>query len=577
MSMRHVRYAGGWFRQHHKRVIAIGVFGLFLLFAIIQFSYPKDLLLPFTRIDGVEVGGWSKANAILMLDANYRDTSTMVYFGSGSILYANAKPSDLGITVKNDERIRNLDYPWYLRLVPGSLFWGNFVIHPNSPIYDHDNVILSDYVKGKFGDECKIEPTNATLKIVNSEIKVQKGSPGGTCVLSDVKNSLGHVQPSLTTDNTLVLPFNIIQADVGDASATALAAQIESGIKDGITVGTGTIAATISRDTLMDWLVFTVTNGAIDYNFSITKANQYLTDMFASKVVVAAGITTIHTYNFAETSRESGASGQALDVAGTLARVKSKVSGELVQVLPATAPVDPAVAYVRSYSSDYVGLAALIQNFAVTNAGNYGVVLNELSGQYRRANYQASQSFTTASTYKLFVAYSALLRIENGSWHWDDQINGGRDLTKCFDDMIVLSDNACGHALLDKIGFSTITKEVQAIGCVGTSFLGSDGIKTTPEDLALLLGLLQTGRILSTQSSRDTLINAMKRNVYRKGIPAGASGIVADKVGFLDTLLHDAAIVYAPTGPYVLVIMTDGSSWNSIAQLTREIEALRVQ
>ena len=67
----------------------------------------------------------------------------------------------------------------------------------------------------------------------------------------------------------------------------------------------------------------------------------------------------------------------------------------------------------------------------------------------------------------------------------------------------------------------------------------------------------------------------MKRNVYRQGIPAGASGTVADKVGFLNGLLHDAAIVYSPKGTYVLVILTNGSSWANIAELTKKIEALR--
>ena len=67
----------------------------------------------------------------------------------------------------------------------------------------------------------------------------------------------------------------------------------------------------------------------------------------------------------------------------------------------------------------------------------------------------------------------------------------------------------------------------------------------------------------------------MQRNIYRQGIPAGASGSVADKVGFLNGLLHDAAIVYSPKGTYALVIMTDGSSWAEIADITRQIEKLR--
>ena len=58
-------------------------------------------------------------------------------------------------------------------------------------------------------------------------------------------------------------------------------------------------------------------------------------------------------------------------------------------------------------------------------------------------------------------------------------------------------------------------------------------------------------------------------------MPAGASGSVADKVGFLNGLLHDAAIVYSPKGDYALTVMSDGSSWANIAEITRKIEALR--
>ena len=69
----------------------------------------------------------------------------------------------------------------------------------------------------------------------------------------------------------------------------------------------------------------------------------------------------------------------------------------------------------------------------------------------------------------------------------------------------------------------------------------------------------------------------LKRNIYRQGIPAGANGQVANKVGFLDGLLHDAAIIYGPTGPIVLSIMSDGSSWATLADLTKQIETLRAQ
>ena len=45
--------------------------------------------------------------------------------------------------------------------------------------------------------------------------------------------------------------------------------------------------------------------------------------------------------------------------------------------------------------------------------------------------------------------------------------------------------------------------------------------------------------------SADQLFSLMETQVYREGIPAGigSDGVVQDKVGFMDGLLHDAAIV----------------------------------
>lgn len=67
----------------------------------------------------------------------------------------------------------------------------------------------------------------------------------------------------------------------------------------------------------------------------------------------------------------------------------------------------------------------------------------------------------------------------------------------------------------------------------------------------------------------------MKRQIFRKGIPAGVGVPVADKVGFIpdEGLYHDSAIVYAPSGVYVLVIYTQGSNWAAIADAAKQIHA----
>jgi beta-lactamase class A len=159
--------------------------------------------------------------------------------------------------------------------------------------------------------------------------------------------------------------------------------------------------------------------------------------------------------------------------------------------------------------------------------------------------------------------------------NWNDaNISNGRNLSTCFDDMIVKSDNACGEALIKKIGAKGLNADIKSIGLTDSAFTADNNL-TTSNDLANYLTQLEKGQLPIKPESRDKLLGDMKRNIYRQGVPAGASGPTADKVGFMWGLLHDAAIIYSPKGTYVLAVMSDGSSWASIADLTRKIEALR--
>jgi beta-lactamase class A len=137
--------------------------------------------------------------------------------------------------------------------------------------------------------------------------------------------------------------------------------------------------------------------------------------------------------------------------------------------------------------------------------------------------------------------------------------------------MIVNSDNACAEWFGQGIGWNTITNEARAIGASRTT-LSRPFISTT-NDMALFLQKLESNQLGLSEPSRARLLDAMKRQVFRKGIPTGTGVVVADKVGFLEGYLHDAAIVYSPSGVYVLVIYSNGSSWNAIADAARQIHA----
>lgn len=565
-------------RVHLKRVLWLIGGGLVALLIVVQFVYPSNRMALYSSVEGFSVSGWTKADVVKLLDEKYSKQPVNIYFGTSDVAYRSPVASELGITISNQDRIGAVNYPWYLRIIPSSVLWAHFVIKTdNPPMYSRDSKLLTTYVKKELGESCSVAPKNATVTVKGTSLVVQESEPGGTCKLEDVISTLSKVELHINRQVSVKAPVDIVPATINDNDAEKLVIEINGKLSEGVAIDGGGQKVIVPKDQLMGWLDFDSTGDVLNFSFNSERAGDYLRQQLGSKVAVPAGVTKIATYDFVETSRVTGTSGQTLDVAGTLANIKSYINGGSKTVAAATAAVAPTVQYNRTYSPTDTGLSALMQNYAQSHPGVYGASLIELSGQYRRASYNGNKSFTTASTYKLFVAYSTLKRVEAGTWQWSDQIQGGRDLAKCFDDMIVLSDNACASTLLPKIGYTNITNEARAIGCGNTSFLGNDGIKTTPEDLSLLLAQLQTGQILSQQSSRYRWIDAMKRQVYRQGIPKGTSGVVADKVGFLDGLLHDAGIVYATTGPYVLVIMTDGSTWGNIAELTRQIEALRIQ
>lgn len=565
-------------RVQRKRVVLIVGVGLLLLLVLVQIFYPGDRLLPLASIDGRQVGTKTKQETVVMLDAAYHDAPIAVYLGDNTEPYVSPSATELGISTRNEARISTVDYPWYLRVIPTSLLWAQFAyrLQP-TPQFDRDADVMQAYIQQKFGESCDVAPRNASLEVAEGDLRVVSGQDGGTCELADIYAALSSITPSLEVPSRAVAPLDVIPAEVTDEEAEQLKQALLARIESGISIAYGEARADVSKEQLMAWIEFDNKGVDLAFTFSAEKAGDYLRQQLSAAAAIPAGVTKINTYDFVETSREVGASGRALDVDATLAGMVAYMKGDAREIIAATMPIAPTIEYTRSYSPTDTGLSALMQNYAQTHSGVYGVSLIELSGQYRRAAYRSDVQFTTASTYKLFVAYSTLRRIESGAWKWTDQVHGGRDVAKCFDDMIVISDNECAHVLLERIGFRTITSEAQAIGMTKTSFLGNDGIKTSAADLSLLLAQLQTGQILGSQTSRDIWIDAMKRNIYRQGIPRGVSGVVADKVGFLDGLLHDAGIVYASTGTYVLVIMTDGSSWPDIAQLTREIEALRIK
>lgn len=541
-----------------------------------QLLYPDGQMLPYARVDDAALGSWQKTDAVWELDRRYLDKRIQIYFGGNETPYRAPTTGEAGIIIKNKNRIDQINYPWWLRLVPTSIAWAHKLQKISAPEYEINHRALDAYISKELGQSCNVLSKDASLKYEKAKLQVIESELGGTCQSDDIKTALEKTRPTLIKDSSVRIAMTEIQPAVTTAMAQNMAAALTQRIGVGVGIKADEETVIIPADQIMSWLDFTVTEGMLTPRLSNERAADFLIKNIAPKVAVAAGVTKVTTVDFIETSRQDGPSGQALHIESTLANILSFLRAEREETSAVTDLTNPRIEYTRSYSPTDVGLSALLANFAKDHSGTFGVSFIELSGKHRRATYNENRAFTTASTYKLFVAYGTLKRVDAGTWSWDDaNIAGGRNLATCFDDMIVKSDNACAESLLKKIGYKTLTDEVRAVGLKSTSFTSGDTPSSTAADEALFLAQLESSQLPISSGSRDRLLGAMKRNIYRQGVPAGASGQVANKVGFLWGLLHDAAIVYSPSGTYVLVIMTDGSNWRAISDLTREIEALR--
>ena len=270
-------------------------------------------------------------------------------------------------------------------------------------------------------------------------------------------------------------------------------------------------------------------------------------------------------------SESEGTSGQAVNIEASAAQIAKALQAGQTQQTLAMSTVNPDTTYLRDYTATSAGLAALIRDFAATHPGTYAVATIELNDN-RSAFYNQTVGTVPASTYKLFVAYVALKQIEQGSLSFSSPTSAG-SLDACLQKMILVSDNTCAMAILDLLGWSQAEGQIKAAGFSSTNINNSGGgyMTSTASDIANLLKGFYDGSLLST-SSTDYLFGLMKQQVYRSGIPAGSFGaVVADKVGFLYTWNHDAAIVYAPNSTYILVILTTNSGFAQIKDLAGQI------
>ena len=239
-------------------------------------------------------------------------------------------------------------------------------------------------------------------------------------------------------------------------------------------------------------------------------------------------------------------------------------------------------------------LAAAVSGVIGDDPSGFGVVVKRLSDG-RGTALNDDQVFYAASTFKLAILYEAERRISEGTLTLDDtltlteddlkedlgtikDVGLGPDNTISIGDalrvMVTMSDNSTAVALLHLLGGAQIDATMTDLGMLHTDF-NTEELPTTAGDMATLMEAVYNGWGLSPeaqQHARGLLLQQDIRDGIPQGVPNGVP--VGNKTGTWDGATHDVAFVEAPSGVYVIAVLSTGSwAWTPLQNISAAVYA----
>lgn len=579
LRLKHLRHhhfneVFAWAERHRKLLdfTLAGVLIFALLSVVVQLLYPANKTLPFMRIGGLDVSAKEQSAVLAQLDEYAQNGEVVVKTPSREW---RAKWHELGLSIDREASADAVvEYPVWERVIPFSSIFHVLQLRESSLIALVDEERLSIFAE-KLVAEDRLAARDATISIKDGQVQLDEAKNGYRYAVAEVKRQIQGVP--MTTNSSLELipepvPFVRSKAELQTVATEAerlLARELK------LTVADKTYKP--DRQQVGQWLVFSEDNASkkllVTFNKEAIKA--YL-EQIDRDIRVEAGTTTITLLDGQEIARTPAASGRTVAVDSAIAAIEERLRATTP---PADLPlqlvaVPPKTQHVRTYSQANSGLQALIHDWEAANYGDYGIIVRELGGQNRYADWQPDKDFVTASTYKMFLAYTVFIKMERGEIKSDQRTDMGWTVDECIREMIVNSTNPCAISLQNLVGWQVVDDMLREAGFSATTLnnrSGGDKHSTVRDETNFLLRL-HSGTLMSKEHS-DYLLSLLKRQVWRAGIPSGVprGTVVADKVGLYGSWVHDVAIVYGPKSTYILGIMSRGGSDPKFADLSRRV------
>lgn len=228
-------------------------------------------------------------------------------------------------------------------------------------------------------------------------------------------------------------------------------------------------------------------------------------------------------------------------------------------------------------------LSGAVNNALDNTQGTYAIVIKNLkNGQTYYSNEH--KVFDSGSLYKLWIMATVYKQIQadlltEGQVLSEDVatlnqvFNIDSDLAELTDgtitltvsdalhQMITISHNYAALLLTEKIKLSSVATYLEENG-FNESAIGTDTElpTSTASDIALFLEKLYMDKLGDPQY-KEKMLNLLKAQQLNDGLPKYLGDIVvAHKTGDIDWLKHDAGIVFAEKGDYIIVIMSESKA-----------------
>lgn len=136
-----------------------------------------------------------------------------------------------------------------------------------------------------------------------------------------------------------------------------------------------------------------------------------------------------------------------------------------------------------------------------------------------------------------------------------------------------ISDTPTGVLLQDTVGYRNVNGSLRSIGIQDSGlFYPEPGAMATARDMGVFLEAVDAGTGV-TPALRNEMIALLLSETTDKGLRAGVPSAVpvGHKTGLLPDARHDVGIVYLDGAPYVIAVMSDGTSANLTQRISRAV------